>query len=81
MTDPAKLPEIEEGCRNASWGCVDCKKVLMESLEKFLVPMQERRAACTDERVQEILEAGNTRARAYAEKTMDEVRKVLNFDF
>jgi len=81
MTDPAKLPEIEEGCRNASWGCVDCKKVLMESLERFLVPMQERRAACTDERVREILEEGNAKARAYAAKTMYEVRKVLNFDF
>ena len=81
MTDPAKLPEIQEGCRNASWGCVDCKKVLMESMETFLTPFQERRAACTDERVADILADGNKRARAFAEKTMDEVRSVLNFDF
>lgn len=81
MTDPAKLPEIQEGCRNASWGCVDCKKVLMESLEAFLTPLHERRAACTDERVQEILEAGNTKAREFAVKTMDEVRAITGFDF
>jgi len=81
MTDPAKLPEIQEGCRNASWGCVDCKKVLLESLERFLTPLHERRAACTDERVQEILEAGNEKARTFAEQTMAEVRKVTGFDF
>ncbi|MGL1861726.1 MAG: tryptophan--tRNA ligase [Pseudodesulfovibrio sp.] len=81
MTDAAKLPEIQDGCRNATWGCVDCKKVLKESMEAFLTPFQERRAACTDERVAEILEAGNKKARDFAVKTMDEVRGVLNFDF
>ncbi|QGY40134.1 tryptophan--tRNA ligase [Pseudodesulfovibrio cashew] len=81
LTDPEKLPEIQEGCRNASWGCVDCKKLLMESMERFLTPMQERRAACTDERVREILHDGNKKARAFAEKTMDEVRQVTGFDY
>lgn len=81
LTDPARLPEIVKGCKDASWGCVDCKKLLMQSLEEFLTPLHERRAACTDERVRDILEAGNTRARAYAVKTMEEVRKVINFDF
>jgi tryptophanyl-tRNA synthetase len=81
MTDADKLPEIQENCRTAGWGCMDCKKVLMESMEAFLTPLHERRAACTDERVQEILEAGNKKAREFAVKTMDEVRSVLNFDF
>ncbi len=81
MTDADKLPEIQEGCRNATWGCVDCKKLLMESMERFLVPFHERRNACTDERVAEILEAGNKKAREFAVKTMDEVRGCLNFDF
>jgi len=81
MTDAGKLPEIRKGCRDASWGCVDCKKVLMESMEAFLTPLHERRAACTDERVQETLEAGNKKAREFARKTMDEVRGALNFDF
>ena len=81
LTDPARLPEIEAGCRDASWGCVDCKKVLMESLEAFLTPIQERRAACDDAKVQAILEAGNAKARAYAEQTMDGLRRILNYDF
>lgn len=81
MTDADKLPEIQDGCRNATWGCVDCKKLLMESMERFLTPLHERRAACTDERVAEILEAGNKKAREFAVKTMDEVRSCLNFNF
>jgi len=81
MTDPARLPEIQEGCKNASWGCVDCKKVLLESMERFLTPLHERRAACTDERVAEILAEGNERARSFAMKTMEEVRAAINFDF
>lgn len=79
LTDQARLPEICEGCRNATWGCVDCKKVLMESLERFLTPLQERRATCTDERVAEILSAGNEKARAFAAKTMGELRSILNY--
>ncbi|MBU4244749.1 MAG: tryptophan--tRNA ligase, partial [Proteobacteria bacterium] len=65
--------------RWGTWGCVDCKKVLMESLERFLTPLQERRATCTDERVAEILSAGNEKARAFASKTMDELRSILNY--
>jgi len=79
MTDPTRLPEIREGCCNATWGCVDCKKVLMESLERFLTPLQERRAACTDERVAEILTQGNEKARAFAAATMGELRSILNY--
>ncbi|WP_147820426.1 tryptophan--tRNA ligase [Salidesulfovibrio onnuriiensis] len=81
MTDPAKLPEIEAGCRDASWGCVDCKKVLMESLERFLTPMQERRAKLDDDTVRDILDAGNRKAREFAQRTMAQVREVIGFDF
>ncbi|WP_285907604.1 tryptophan--tRNA ligase [Pseudodesulfovibrio pelocollis] len=79
LTDPARLPDICEGCRNATWGCVDCKKVLMESLERFLTPLQERRAACSDKRVAEILAQGNEKARAFASATMGELRSILNY--
>ncbi|MGE4552389.1 MAG: tryptophan--tRNA ligase [Desulfovibrionaceae bacterium] len=83
MTDPARLPEIEEGCRKATWGCVDCKKLLMESLTAFLEPLHERRRAleANPGRVQEILAAGNERARAFARGTMAQVREILNFNF
>ncbi|NJB67735.1 tryptophanyl-tRNA synthetase [Desulfobaculum xiamenense] len=83
LTDPERLPEIEEGCRNASWGCVDCKKLLFESMERFLAPIHARRRELDEnpDRVWEILRDGNRRAEAAANETMDALRAHLNFDF
>ncbi|SKA69539.1 tryptophan--tRNA ligase [Desulfobaculum bizertense] len=83
MTDPARLPEIEEGCRNASWGCVQCKRLLLESMERFLAPIHARRKELDDnpEMVWEILRDGNARAEEAAEATMTAMRKHLNLDF
>ncbi|KAB1442087.1 tryptophan--tRNA ligase [Pseudodesulfovibrio senegalensis] len=81
MTDPARLPEIEEGCRNASWGCVDCKKLLLESMERFLTPIQERRSKLDADTIQDIVNAGNDRAREFAQRTMAQVREAMGFDF
>lgn len=83
MTGAEKWAEIEEGCRNASWGCVDCKKLLISSLEEYMAPMHERRRALENdpERLWAIMEDGNARAQKKAEETIEEVRRLLNFDF
>lgn len=83
MTDSEKQAEICEGCRNASLGCVDCKKILLESMERFLAPIQERRAKldADPDLVQDILNAGNEKAREQACATMEEVRRLVSFDF
>ena len=83
LTDPEKCAEIWQGCTTATWGCVDCKKVLMESLTRFLTPIHERRSKleADPERLWHILQTGNARARARAQESMEAVRKALNFDF
>ncbi|HOT02395.1 MAG TPA: tryptophan--tRNA ligase, partial [Acidobacteriota bacterium] len=30
FTDEVRRAEIRAGCRDASWGCVDCKRVLIK---------------------------------------------------
>lgn len=79
LTDAPTRENIQEGCRNATLGCVDCKAILLKSLETFLSPLQERRAAldANPERIREVLEAGNERARAEARKTMEGARSRL----
>ena len=76
LTDKATRDEIRAGCTSASLGCVDCKKILLQSLEVFLAPLQERRRAieAKPERVREILADGNAKARAEARVTMEIVR-------
>ena len=83
MTGEETRAEICEGCTSAALGCVDCKKILLESMERFLAPIQERRAAldANPQRVQDILAHGNERARAQAQETMAQARKLIHFDF
>ncbi len=79
LTDKALQAEIRVGCTSAGLGCVDCKAILLTSLERFLAPMQERRARL-DERpgfVREVLEAGTEKARRVAQKTMEGVHALV----
>ncbi|SDN28749.1 tryptophanyl-tRNA synthetase [Desulfonauticus submarinus] len=73
--------EIKLNCTQAKWGCVDCKKILLTNLEKFLIPIHEKRKQIDKDKslVEEILNKGNKKAQEEAEKTMLLVRKNLNF--
>lgn len=81
MATPEQQAEIRQGCTSASLGCVDCKKIFLENLGAFLGPLHERRAAllANPKGIQDILEAGDTRARAEASRIMGGVRDRLNF--
>ena len=81
LTDEATRREIRIGCTSASLGCVDCKKILIGSLEKFLIPIQERSASLTPEQIKEVLKEGTAKAREEAQKTMMGARKAMNLDF
>ncbi len=76
-----KQEEIAAGCRTAGIGCRDCKAVVLEHLFRFLEPVWERRRRFEEhpEKIGEILEAGNIRARTTAQAVMAEVRDALGF--
>jgi len=67
---------IEPECRRAGIGCVECKRMLFDSMMRELGPIQERaeRLRSQPELVVEALEAGRERASAVAEEVMEEVR-------
>src|SRR5207248_6621486 len=79
---PARIEEVEVGCRSAGIGCVDCKKMLLESL----LPALEKHPAARGEpdrppgRVDALVEVGTPRARAAAEETMEKVRSAMGID-
>ncbi|MBF0499491.1 MAG: tryptophan--tRNA ligase [Candidatus Riflebacteria bacterium] len=78
---PDRCAEISEGCRSAGIGCRDCKGILYERLNGMLEPFRAKRVQLESRPglVSEILAVGETRARVEAEKTMDEVRRVMGF--
>jgi tryptophanyl-tRNA synthetase len=66
-------------CTTAQRGCVDCKKVLMDSFDRELVPLRAKRAEieANPGAVRAALADGASKARRIAEKTMTEVRTVM----
>jgi tryptophanyl-tRNA synthetase len=76
-----RIQEIERECPQAGIGCVDCKKWLTDQVLEAFKPIKERREYWegNQERVRAVLEEGNGRARAFARKTMEEVRQAIGF--
>ena len=54
----------EEGCRTASIGCLECKKIMIKHVLAELEPIRARRAELTADDARAVLAAGNARARA-----------------
>lgn len=53
------------------------KDALLEDIDAFVAPMRERRDSITDAQVQEVLKDGAERARSVANRTMEEVRRLV----
>ncbi|MCU7880183.1 MAG: tryptophan--tRNA ligase [Candidatus Thiodiazotropha sp. (ex Lucinoma aequizonata)] len=71
---------VEEGCRTAGIGCLDCKAPVIESVLNELKPMQQRAAEfeAEPELVKRIMKEGSEKARAVAQETMQEVHQVMS---
>jgi tryptophanyl-tRNA synthetase len=79
FSSPETKAKVNEGCRSAGIGCIECKSWVADAIVKILNPMQERRKKYEDKPrlAWDILEAGSARAREIADATMDEVRKAM----
>ncbi len=74
------MAKVNEGCRTAGIGCIECKGWAADGLVQVLNPIQERRASFTEAKVAEILADGNRRAAARAEETMRQVRAAMHME-
>jgi tryptophanyl-tRNA synthetase len=72
----ATVDHVAVQCRTAGWGCLDCKKVLHESMEKELAPIRARarEIAANPKKMADTLAVGADHARAIARQTMVEVK-------
>jgi tryptophanyl-tRNA synthetase len=73
------MAKVNEGCRSAGIGCIECKGWAADALVQLLNPMQERRKKFEENPrlAWDILEAGTERARKAAAETMDDVRAAM----
>jgi tryptophanyl-tRNA synthetase len=79
FSDKETMAKVNEGCRSARIGCIECKSWAADALVKLLNPMQEKRKKYEENPrlAWDILEAGAERARKVASETMDDVRAAM----
>ncbi len=74
-----EIEEVAHGCRTAGIGCIDCKKILIKNVFKYMEPIWQKRnqLVANPEMVLEIARKGSEKAGAVAEQTMKLVREAM----
>jgi tryptophanyl-tRNA synthetase len=77
FSDEKTVREVEINCSTAGWGCIDCKKVLHQSMDTELTPIRRRATdiAADPRIVDDALAAGAVHCRAIARETIREVKE------
>ena len=70
---------VQQGCRSAGIGCLDCKQPLIDAVLAELAPIRERAEEYMSDReaVRGIIAEGCETAREVARQTMEEVRQAM----
>jgi tryptophanyl-tRNA synthetase len=74
---------VDQGCRSAGIGCIECKRPVIDAVLAELKPIQERVAELTRDplTVRNIVEDGCKHARDVAEETLVEVRNAMGLGY
>ena len=82
-SDESRKEWVQEGCRSAGIGCLECKKPLIDAVVDEQKPIIERAKQYEEnpELVRSIISEGSERARDAARSTLDEVRRVMGLSF
>jgi tryptophanyl-tRNA synthetase len=74
---------VQQGCRSAGIGCVECKQPVIDAVLAELKPMQARSREYAEQPdlVRNIINDGCERAREAARETMDEVRHAMSLNY
>lgn len=82
-TDAATHEWVQQGCRSAGIGCLECKQPVIDGVLREQQPMFERAQQYIDKPqiVRDIVAEGCRRASAKAEETMQEVRAAMGLAY
>lgn len=74
---------VQQGCRSAGIGCLDCKGPIIDAILTELAPIRERAAEYAANRglVRNIINEGCDKARDVARQTLTEVRQAMGLDY
>lgn len=82
-SDNARREWVQEGCKSAGIGCLDCKKPLIEAVQEELKPIsiRARDYAGNPDLVKTIVAEGCEKARESARSTLVEVRDAMGLGY
>jgi tryptophanyl-tRNA synthetase len=82
-SDQEKKEWVQNGCRSAKIGCLECKQPIIDAVLTELKPIQERAAEFSRDplAVKNIIAVGNKRAQEAAEDTLAEVRAAIGLGY
>jgi tryptophanyl-tRNA synthetase len=82
-SDQEKREWVQNGCRSAKIGCLECKQPIIDAVLTELKPIQERAAEFSRDplAVKNIIAVGNKRAQEAAEDTLAEVRAAIGLGY
>jgi tryptophanyl-tRNA synthetase len=82
-SDEARRKWVDEGCRSAGIGCLECKQPIIESILAEQRPMRERAQIYLDDPtlVKNIIADGCEKARKLAQDTMRDVREAMGLGY
>jgi tryptophanyl-tRNA synthetase len=82
-SDDATKAWVQEGCRTAAIGCLDCKQKVIDPVIAELEPIRRRAAEYTADPmlVKNIIAEGCRRAQDVAEETLEDVRQAMGLGY
>ena len=82
-SDEQRKQWVLTGCQNASIGCIDCKKPVIEAIQAELDPIriEVRELENNQDVVKNIIAEGCEKARDEAQDTLKEVREAIGLDY
>lgn len=74
---------VQQGCRSAGIGCIECKQPVIDAVLKEQEPMRERARLYEEDPqlVRSIIADGCEKARKLAQETMRDVREAIGLDY
>ncbi len=74
---------VQQGCRSAGIGCIDCKQPVIDGILREQAPMRERAQGYLDDPtlVRNIIADGCEKARELARETMRDVRESMGLEY
>uniref|UniRef100_Q47D87 Tryptophan--tRNA ligase n=1 Tax=Dechloromonas aromatica (strain RCB) TaxID=159087 RepID=Q47D87_DECAR len=82
-SDDSTKEWVQQGCKTAGIGCIECKQPVIDGILKEQVPMRERAQVYLDDPtlVKNIIADGCEKAREYARETMRDVRESMGLEY